>query len=150
MLRPGIIGMRGSMVIRLRPCMTSSTPLPTPARRINIVGTKGHAGHGPVAVCAPPSHIPIVGLTSKHIPTVRCGTIVGPARASLPSGAPLLLGARVAATHPQPGGCERRCREGITAVIRRPVPSRIPVAPISPQPGACGRRCQAGIPAIVP
>ena len=29
-LRPGIVGMRGSTVIRLRPCMISSTPPPTP------------------------------------------------------------------------------------------------------------------------
>ena len=28
MLRPGIVGMRGSMVIRLRPCMIMSTPPP--------------------------------------------------------------------------------------------------------------------------
>ncbi|CAN0263549.1 unnamed protein product, partial [Laminaria digitata] len=29
-IRPGIVGMRGSMVIRLRPCMTISTPPPHP------------------------------------------------------------------------------------------------------------------------
>ncbi|CAN0322974.1 unnamed protein product, partial [Laminaria digitata] len=29
-LRPGIVGMRGSMVIRLRPCMILSTPPPAP------------------------------------------------------------------------------------------------------------------------
>ena len=29
-LRPGIVGTRGSMVIRLRPCMIMSTPFPPP------------------------------------------------------------------------------------------------------------------------
>ena len=37
MLRPVILGMRGSTVIRLRPCMLSSTPLPpTPTGALPI------------------------------------------------------------------------------------------------------------------
>ena len=56
MLRPGIVGLRGTMIIQLRPCMTMSVPSPSrvfptirPRREGHATATVGHA----VSNCEP-------------------------------------------------------------------------------------------------
>ena len=67
-LRPGIAGMRGSMVIRLRPCMISSTPSPA----INVlVPMEKKSRHHPFIFCFASPIVNAVVLEKKYAGTRR-------------------------------------------------------------------------------
>ena len=58
MLRPGIVDMRGSMDVRLRPCMNIEYPTPIPPRPASRVPVPSHLRLTPVPSCPRLTPIP--------------------------------------------------------------------------------------------
>ena len=85
MLRPGIVGMRGSMVIRLRPCIMMSTPPPPSPRCSYMYQTNltcvlcAHQPGTPALEYQKKKqmhckmHLNVSKVKGKHIPTVVFG-----------------------------------------------------------------------------